>query len=181
MEEFEILKKLFTEKENENRKLREELTEFKASKFNLTNQSFSKTNNPDSFRSISNNHNKNNFSENFFNTTNEKNNSSFANKYYNNDCNKEEFIFSPSTKQYDSNPLTNSNNNTLTQNKLMNIIDNDRYSVKSIDHPTKHVDTKEVTKSLNRTKIIPLLLMKKVMNTRERKSLTNLLFLTIIN
>ncbi len=162
MEEFEILKKLFTEKENENRRLREELTDFKGSKFNLTNQSFSKTNNPDSSRSICNNQYKNNMSENFFNTTNEKNNSSFANKYYNNDCNKEEFIFSPSTKQYDSNPLNNSNNNTLTQNKLMNIIDNDRYSAKSNDHPTKHVETKEVKRSLFRMKIIPQLQMKKL-------------------
>jgi hypothetical protein len=145
MEEFEILKKLFSEKENENRKLREELSGCKGPKTNQFNQSFSKTNDPESYRSATNNPNRNNYSQNFNNTTIERNTSPSRSKYYNNDCNKEDFIFSPSTKQqFDSNNFTNPNNNTSTQNKLMNIIDNDRYSVKSSDHPTKPMETKEV-------------------------------------
>ena len=127
MEEFEMLKKLFNDKEKENKKLKDELIECRVPKNNQSNLSYSNNVQPDSDRSYI--QSKNNFT----NNKNEANSSQYSNKYSTNDCNKDEFIFSPSNKITESN--SNNPNNNINTSKLLNIIDNERYLER--DKPTK--------------------------------------------
>ena len=56
------------------------------------------------------------------------------------DLNKDEFIFSPSSKIIEG--INSNNYNISSINKQMNIIDNDRYSVE--EKPTKNTEVREV-------------------------------------